>query len=347
MHLTLEIGENSSSAASIVGSLSGQDQPAGRVGRGGTVMSCRNRAAIDSKTDLLTAVVFALAAGAAVHAQQRGRGPADHPQVTVFGQVYSPASILARNMGTTEDQETPFPPHKIVANIYYVGTRTLGSFLVVTPAGNILIDSTYERNVPGIQKSVEQLGFSFSDTRILLGNHAHGDHMEGDAAVKALTGARVMAMAEDVPALQAMKPGGKDHPVDRVLHDGDTVTLGGTTLVAHLTAGHTPGATTWTMRAQEAGQTYDVVFLSSLRAGGAITPAIASQLDRSFALVRKLPCDVPLGDHPAQYNMTAKYAKLAPGSPNPFIDKANCLREADIQEAMYHAVAAEQKAAAQ
>jgi metallo-beta-lactamase class B len=293
---------------------------------------------------VLAATFLGLSAGAG-RAQQGGRGPADHPSVTVKGQTYTPASILARNMGTTEDQETQFPPHKIVGNIYYVGTKTLSSFLIVTPQGNILIDSTYERNVPTIQRSVEQLGFKFSDIKILLGNHAHGDHMEGDAMVKRLTSAQVYAMAEDVPALQAMKPGGKDHPIDKILHDGDSVTLGGTTLVAHLTAGHTHGGTTWTTKAQQGGKTYDVVFFCSLRAGGAITPAIAEELDHSFAVVRALPCDVPLGDHPAQYNMHAKYARLQGGGPNPFIDKANCLAEADIQEAMYHAVVNEQKAA--
>src|SRR5207342_2030628 len=104
-------------------------------------------------------------------------------------------------------------------------TKTLSSFLIATPEGNILIDSTYERNAPTIQKSVTDLGFKFSDTKILLGNHAHGDHQEGDALVKQLTGAQVMAMAEDVPALQGIKPGGKAHPIDRILRDGDEVAL--------------------------------------------------------------------------------------------------------------------------
>jgi metallo-beta-lactamase class B len=152
-------------------------------------------------------------------------------------------------------------------------------------------------------------------------------------------------MAEDVPALQAMTPCGRPHPIDRILHDGDTVTLGGTTLVAHLTAGHTRGATTWTTKAEEAGKIYDVVVLSSLRAGGVVTPAIAAELDHAFAVVRKLPCDVPLGDHPAQYNMQAKYARLAAGQPNPFVDRSDCLAEADIQEAIYHAVVEEQQKA--
>ncbi len=289
------------------------------------------------------AATLAVLASGAVQAQQQGRGPADHPLVTVHGQTYSPATILARNMGTNEDQETAFPPHKIVGNVYYVGTRTLSSFLIVTPAGHILMDSTYERNVPTIKKSVEQLGFKFEDIKILLGNHAHGDHQEGDAAVKALTGATVMVMAEDVPALMAMMPGGKPHPIDRVLHDGDAVSLGGVTLVARLTPGHTRGATTYTMKVTEDGASYDVVFFSSLRAGGRVSPAIAAELERAFSVVRALPCDVPLGDHPAEYDMQAKYARLASSAPNPFIDKPHCLAEADIQEAMYHAVVEEQK----
>src|ERR1043166_7671527 len=178
-----------------------------------------------------TVSVFALIAASDQVAAQNAPPP-DHPAVTVHGQTFTPRSILARNMGTAQDQETEFPPHKIIGNIYYVGTKTLSSFLITTPQGNILLDSTYERNVPVIQKSVEQLGFKFSDVKILLGNHAHGDHMEGDAAVKQLTGAQVMAMEADVPALRAMKPGGKEHSVYKILHDGESVTLGGTTLVA-------------------------------------------------------------------------------------------------------------------
>jgi len=273
----------------------------------------------------------------------RGQAPADTPAVTVRGQTYTPRSILARNMGTEEDQTTAFVPHKVIGNIYYVGTRTLSSFLVVTPQGNILINSTYERNVPTIAKSVAQLGFRFSDVKILLGTHAHGDHQEGDALVKQMTGAQVMMVAEDLPALQAIKPGGKEHPIDRVLRDGESVTLGGTTLVAHLTAGHTRGCTTWTTTAQEGARNYNVVFACSLRAPGTLPPEIVNEFNRTFKVVRALPCDVPLGDHPAQYNMHAKHAKLQAGGANPFIDPANCTLEADIQEAMFRATLDAQK----
>jgi metallo-beta-lactamase class B len=248
-------------------------------------------------------------------------------------------------MGSDEDQTTAFPPHTVIGNVYYVGTRTLSSFLIATPAGHILINSTYERNVRTIARSVEQLGFKFSDVRILLGTHAHGDHQEGDALVKELTGAQVMAMREDVPALEAMRPGGKAHPIDRLLRDGEEVSLGGTTLVAHLTPGHTRGCTTWTMRAAEGGKTFDVVFACSYRAPGTVTPEIEAEFSRTFRSLRTLPCDVPLGDHPAQYNMAAKHATIINGAGNPFLDSSNCWVEAEIQEAMLRAQIELQKTA--
>jgi len=278
-------------------------------------------------------------------AQTANPPPADHPEVTVHGRKFTPQSILARNMGTPEDQTAQFPPHKIIGNLYYVGTRTLSSFLIVTPQGNILINSTYERNVHTIEKSVEQLGFKFSDIKILLGTHAHSDHQEGDALVKQLTGAQAMAMAEDVPALQAMTPGGKEHPIDKTLHDGETVSLGGTTLSAHLTPGHTRGCTSWTLKAQEGDKYYNVVIGCSLRPPATLTPELVAEFSHSFPLVRSLACDVPLGDHPAQYNLQEKYAKLQEGARNPFIDPDGCTYEVDIEEAMFHALLDEQQKA--
>jgi metallo-beta-lactamase class B len=278
-------------------------------------------------------------------AQTASPPPADHPEVTVHGRKFTPRSILTRNMGTPEDQTAQFPPHKIIGNLYYVGTRTLSSFLIVTSQGNILINSTYERNVLTIEKSVEQLGFKFSDIKILLGTHAHSDHQEGDALLKQLTGAQTMAMAEDVPALQAITPGGKEHPIDKTLHDGETVTLGSATLTAHLTPGHTRGCTTWTMKTQEGGMNYNVVIGCSLRPPATLTPEVVAEFNHSFPLVRSLACDVPLGDHPAQYNLEEKYAKLQKGARNPFIDPDGCTYEVDIEEAMFHALMDEQQKA--
>jgi metallo-beta-lactamase class B len=292
-------------------------------------------------------------AGAGAGAAGGGRAQAPGPTITVQGHTFTQQSLFQRNIGGRDDQTTAFPPHKIIGNIYYVGTKSLAAFLIVTPQGHILVNSTYERNVPTIQTSVEQLGFKFSDVRILLGSHAHGDHQEGDALVKALTGAQVMAMAEDVPALRAMKPGGKEHPIDRVLHDGEEVSLGGTTLVAHLTPGHTRGCTTWTLKAQENGKSYDVVIIGSFGVNPGFTlvdnadvPGIADEFSRAFAVAHTLPCDVPLGSHPAMYNLGEKYTTLTAGGPNPFIDPAGYKLEVSIAEAMFRAVLAEQKAAA-
>jgi len=244
---------------------------------------------------------------------------------------------------SNSDWDEPFPPHKIVGNLYYVGTKGLASYLVATPAGNILINSDFERNVPTIRASVEKLGFHFRDIKILLGSHAHADHMEGDALVKELTGARVMAMAEDVPALRQMRPGNKPHPIDQILHDGDRVTLGGSTLVAHLTPGHTKGCTTWTAKIAEGGKSYDVVIVGSpnvnpgyILVGNRDYPQIATDYVRTFQILQSLPVDVFLGAHGEYYGLEAKYARLKPGGSNPFIDPAG-----------YHAYVAERQHAFQ
>jgi metallo-beta-lactamase class B len=181
--------------------------------------------------------------------------------------AFVPAQLTAQG-----NEDKAFEPHKVVGNIYFVGTDTHSSFLITTPAGNILIDSTYESNVPLIRASVEKLGFKFTDIKILLTSHAHVDHCEGDALVKEMTGAMVMMMDRDVANAQAIQPEGKPHPIDRILHHLDRVTLGGTTLVAHLTPGHTEGNTTWTMKATEGDKTYDVVI------PGAIFPNAGTRL---------------------------------------------------------------------
>jgi len=247
----------------------------------------------------------------------------------------------------------PFPPFKVMDNIYFVGTEDLGSFLITTPAGHILINSDFETTVPQIRAGVEKLGFKFTDVKILLGSHAHGDHMEADALVKELTGAQVVVMEQDVPALSRMTPQGKPHPMDRVIHDGEEVKLGGVTLVAHLTPGHTKGCTTWTLKAQDKGKTYNVVILGSIGVNpGYILvnnkdyPQIADDYVRGFKVLRALPCDVFLGSHSRFYGMPEKYAKLKDGGPNPFIDPAGYRAHLDLQEKNFKEKLAEQQQAA-
>ena len=145
-----------------------------------------------------------------------------------------------------------------------------------------------------------------------------------------------------------MMPGGKPHPIDRVLHDGDTVTLGGMTLVAHLTPGHTHGDTTWSMKVQDAGKSYDVVIIGSMGFNGTAqqlvnNPALIAEYEQGFKVSRSLHCDVPLGSHPAMYDLVGKYAKLMknPNGPNPFIDPDGYAKEIAIEEGAYRALLTE------
>jgi metallo-beta-lactamase class B len=287
---------------------------------------------------VLGCLLAALCAAVPLHAQGK--------------RTMTPDELSRLTLGTPEQQRKAFPPYKIIGNIYYVGTEIQAAFLITTSAGHILINTNFAETVPILREAVEKLGFRFGDIRIVLGSHAHADHMEGDALVKELTGARVMAMEEDLPALERMRPGGKAHPIDRVLHDGEEVSLGGTTLVAHLTAGHTAGDTTWTMRAEEGGQSYSVVILGGMgvtagqmlvNAAG-LTP-LAQAYMRSFKLLRSIPCDVPLGSHASMFNMAEKYARLGKG-PNPFIDREGYLEELDARERVFNIRVEEQKKAA-
>ena len=239
---------------------------------------------------------------------------------------------------TNPDWTTPFPPHRIIGNVYYVGSKDLAAFLITTPQGHILINSNLATSAPQIRKSVEQLGFRFSDIKILLISHAHLDHCAGSALIKQLTGAKYMVMDADVPEIE---DGGKNdfqysksrdmlYPpakVDRILHDGDEVRLGGVVLVAHLTAGHTKGCTTWTLKVADNGKVYNVVIVGSPNVNtgyklvnNAQYPQIAQDYEHTFRTLKALPCDVFLGAHGSYYGMTEKFAQIKNGGPNPFID---------------------------
>lgn len=226
----------------------------------------------------------------------------------------------------------------MIGNIYYVGSRGLASYLITTPAGHILINANLTTSVPLIRESVEKLGFHFNDIKILLISHAHFDHDGGSAEVKKLTGAKYMVMAGDAEVVES---GGKRdfqygnspnmlYPatkVDRVLHDGDEVKLGGTVLTAHLTAGHTRGCTTWSLKVTDGGKTYNIVIVGSPNVNpgyklvnNTIYPEIARNYVSGFAVLKALPCDVFLGAHGSYYGLEAKFAKLNAGGANPYID---------------------------
>ena len=263
-------------------------------------------------------------------------------------------AVSGRASAQTQEDRTQdrvaFPAHKIIGNLYYVGTGTLNSYLVTTPAGHILINTNFEETVPLLRESVEKLGFKMPDIKIILGSHAHGDHMQGDAVVKELTGgATVMAMEQDVPGLKGMKaPSGKPHPIDRVLKDGEQVTLGGTTLTAHLTPGHTRGCTTWTMRIPEGGRNYEVVIAcAGLQEDARLVnnknyPEIADDFARSIKKYKSLQPDVFLGAHSWFFDLAGKYKRIG-GATNPYIDPAGYRKWVDNMERNYNTLIAEQK----
>ncbi|WP_428101127.1 subclass B3 metallo-beta-lactamase [Candidatus Rariloculus sp.] len=269
-----------------------------------------------------------------------------------FAMALGTAAALAQ--APQRNWNEPFPAHRIMDNLYFVGTVPLGTFLVTTPAGHILINSDFESTVPVIRDSVESLGFDFEDIEIVLGSHAHGDHMQADALVKEMTGAEVMAMAEDVPALRRMRPGGKEHPIDRVLEDGEEVTLGGTTLTAHRTPGHTRGCTSWGLEVEEEGRVYNALIVCSFGVNANYVlvdnpdyPEIVEDYERTFAMARELPVDVFLGSHGFWYGLDEKYEQLqdrSPGDPNPFVDRAGFLAHVDLQERNFRAMLAAQQA---
>jgi metallo-beta-lactamase class B len=236
------------------------------------------------------------------------------------------ASIDAQ---TNPDWHASFPAFKIAGNLYYAGTADLAVYLIRTPQGNILINSDFKEDVPTIRKSIEQLGVKYSDTKILLISHAHGDHDEGAGVIQKETGARLMVMDADVAAVQSTASGRPAGHVDRVLHDGDVVELGGSKLTARLTPGHTKGCTTWTMQVDEGGKKLNAVIVGSpnvnpgyVLVGNKSYPGIVEDYVKTFMVLRSLPVDLFLGAHGAYFGMKAKYEKMKAGSANPFIDPA-------------------------
>jgi metallo-beta-lactamase class B len=226
----------------------------------------------------------------------------------------------------------PFPPHRVIGNLFYVGTNFLSTYLIATNEGHILINPDFEESVPIIAASMEKLGYHIKDVKIILISHAHDDHCAGLAKMKELTHARIMVMDGDV---QEVEDGGASDPfykgqhwtpvkVDRVLHDGTEIALGGITLTAHKTPGHTRGCTTWTTRILNR----DVVIVGSVSltseyrlTDSSKYPGVVADFQHSFEVLRSLRCDVFLGAHGNYYNMEEKYRKLMQGGPNPFIDE--------------------------
>jgi metallo-beta-lactamase class B len=251
----------------------------------------------------------------------------------------------------------PFPPHKIAGNLYYVGSKDLASYLITTPEGHILINSSFEESVPLIRASIEQLGFKFTDVKILLISHAHSDHCAGSAEVIKQTMAQYFVMEQDADTVESgcakksrLKADYLQVPpakVDRRLKDGDEVKLGGSGLTAHLTPGHTKGCTTWTMKVD--GLNAVIVGSPNVNPGYILVgnndyPTIATDYETTFRFLKAQPVDLFLGAHGGYYDMNAKHARVGTSSANPFIDPEGYHRYVEDREKAFRTELAKQQA---
>lgn len=260
---------------------------------------------------------------------------------------------------------TPTTAFQVADNLYYVGTEGLSSFLITTPRGHILIDGAMPSSAKDIEAGITSLGFKPSDVKILLNTHAHFDHAGGLAQLKRDTGARLEASAPDRKALETgTYPGSEDVKafdfppvkVDRVLNHGDQVTLGGATLTAHITPGHSAGCTTWTFPVTIQGQKHEAVVYCSTsvaanrlasKAKGPQYPGIVEDYRKAFAKLKTIKADVFLAPHGEQFAMQAKRSKLASGAPSPFVDPGELARVVAKSEADFETQLAKQQKAAQ
>jgi len=258
--------------------------------------------------------------------------------ISVLAVVFCLGSAIRVFPETKPEWTRPFPAFRIAGSLYWVGSEDLASYLIATPRGLILINSSLKTSVPLIRKSVESLGFRFGDIKIILISHAHYDHCAGSAEIVRLTGARYYVMDGDVPVVESGgrtdfqygADAGMRYPpahVDRILHDESTVRFGGVVLTAHLTAGHTRGTTTWTVDEPENGRMLHVVIVGSPNVnpgyklvGNRVYPQIARDYKRGFAVLGSLPCDVFLGAHGGYFGLKEKYARWKAGDREAFID---------------------------
>ncbi len=240
---------------------------------------------------------------------------------------FSTAAELPPDMAAMNQPQAPF---KIADDLYYVGASDVTSYLIVARDGYILLDGGFAQTAPMILGHIRALGFDPKGIKYILNSHAHFDHAGGIAAIRAATGAKFVASAPDAPALEA---GGADFPParpDRIIADGERVTLGGVAITAHITAGHTKGCTSWTLPVTMDGKTENALFLCSLSVlssyrliGDPRYPNQAADYEKSFATLDGLKCDVFLGAHGQFFDMKEKTARLG-AKPNPYIDPRGC-----------------------
>ena len=244
----------------------------------------------------------------------------------------------------TESQK----PFRVYGNTYYVGTRALSSILITSARGHVLIDGTVAEAVPQLVANIRALGFKVQDIRLILNSHDHFDHAGGLAALQRLSSAEVAASAAsarvllqghsdpDDPQFGSLARGPQPLAHVRVVHDGETLSVGPLRLTAHLTPGHTPGGTTWSWTSCEAQRCLHVVYADSLSAistpgfkfsASAAYPSALRDFEKSFATLATLPCDILLTPHPEVSDTFGRLRRREnDGALDAFVDSAACRR---------------------
>ncbi len=253
----------------------------------------------------------------------------------------------------------PVAPFRIAGNLYYVGTAGIASYLVTDPAGHVLIDGAMRESAEQIAGNIGTLGFRVEDVRILLSSHAHWDHAGGLAALKRLSGARLLASAGDRGALDTGRTSYRDDVgtfepvgVDRAIGNGETIEIGGTRLTAHLTPGHTSGGTSYALTVIEGGRRLDVLIACSLTVanqrlvGDPLYPDAARDFETSFTRLAALRADIFLGGHTASFGFAEKRARRAAGDAFAFVDPAELSAQLARARAAFAEELASQRAAA-
>jgi metallo-beta-lactamase class B len=260
------------------------------------------------------------------------------------------------------DWTRPFPGHRVIGNLYAVGTYDLGVFLITSDAGHILINSGLEDSEPLIRANVESLGFRLEDVKILLCMQSHGDHAAALAAIKKETGAELRATRKDA---RVLADGGVSDPhfggqqsfapvkVDAIIADGDVIELGTTRLTVHEHPGHTEGSSSYTMRVRENGRDYDVaiVNMGTINPGKKLYvdptyPGAGDDFARTFAKQKAMHVDVWVAAHGSQYGLHEKYEPGQAYSPETFVDPEGFRAAVDRLERLYLDQVAAERAAA-
>jgi metallo-beta-lactamase class B len=234
----------------------------------------------------------------------------------------------------------PMAPFTVIANVHYVGTRTVSAWLITTPKGHFLIDGVVPQSAPQIIANVKALGFDIRDVKYLLNSHAHIDHAGGLAGLQRATGAAMVASAKDKPYLEAGDigfgpSGGMKFPpvrVDRVIADGEVLSLGDTQLTANITPGHSPGCTSWSMSATGSDDVSRRILFhcSATVAGQKLVPeaysGMVADFRATFARVGGMKADIFLANHDNFFGLHEKLARLKAGDANAFVDSGELQR---------------------